>query len=249
MAKKKKEPDAGPSQAYLLSFGDTMTTLLAFFIVLNSLAEEQTGANLYAGTGSFMSAVGAFGLGGMMPDELSRRAVSHSQSGPNYLSESPDDSEALPHGDGPDADHDLLRSLDREAEDYQRFINEMSRLSEIQREPDVVSESSFDFFEPLRHEKPYVPKQYGRAFAKMLPYLKRPEYRVEMIVWATTPAESAWKRAVMQTHELTAEFQRGARLNDEQKSRFMCFAATWLSSEVERPAVSIVVRRVRPTNP
>ena len=52
MARKQKAPGAGPNMAYLMSFGDTMTTLLAFFIVLNSLAKEQTGAKLYAGTGS-----------------------------------------------------------------------------------------------------------------------------------------------------------------------------------------------------
>ncbi|MCP4857370.1 MAG: hypothetical protein GY903_23045, partial [Fuerstiella sp.] len=47
----------GPNQSYLISFGDTMTALLAFFIILNTLAEEQTGANLHAGTGSFMESV------------------------------------------------------------------------------------------------------------------------------------------------------------------------------------------------
>ena len=59
MAKKQKRVPSGPSNAYLVSFGDTMTALLAFFIVLNSLATEQTGANLYSGTGSFVQ-VGRF---------------------------------------------------------------------------------------------------------------------------------------------------------------------------------------------
>ena len=54
MARKKKLPEP-PSKAYLISFGDTMTALLAFFIVLNSLAQEQTGAKLHAGTGSLPS--------------------------------------------------------------------------------------------------------------------------------------------------------------------------------------------------
>ncbi|MCA9059275.1 MAG: hypothetical protein KDA85_12285, partial [Planctomycetaceae bacterium] len=40
MGKRCTCPSFGPSQAYLLSFGDTMTALLAFFIVLNSLAKE-----------------------------------------------------------------------------------------------------------------------------------------------------------------------------------------------------------------
>ena len=38
MVKRKKIAPTGASNAYLISFGDTMTALLAFFIVLNSLA-------------------------------------------------------------------------------------------------------------------------------------------------------------------------------------------------------------------
>ena len=64
MAKKQKPEMDGPSNAYLMSFGDTMTTLLAFFIVLNSLAAEQTGANLHSGTGSFIQTTRSMGLAG-----------------------------------------------------------------------------------------------------------------------------------------------------------------------------------------
>ena len=38
-----------------------MTALLAFFIALNSLAHEQTGAHLYAGTGAFIRAFSSEG--------------------------------------------------------------------------------------------------------------------------------------------------------------------------------------------
>ena len=72
MVKKKKTPPAAPSKAYLISFGDTMTALLAFFIVINSLAREQTGANLYTGTGSFVNAMNASGLPGRFETKGSR---------------------------------------------------------------------------------------------------------------------------------------------------------------------------------
>ena len=52
MAKCKNCP-SGPNNSYLISYGDTMTALLAFFIILVTLAEEQTGANLHAGDGIF----------------------------------------------------------------------------------------------------------------------------------------------------------------------------------------------------
>ena len=73
MAKKKKLEPSVPSKAYLVSFGDTMTALLAFFIVLNSLAKEQTGANMYSGTGSFVSAFSNSGLpGDLFGESLAR---------------------------------------------------------------------------------------------------------------------------------------------------------------------------------
>jgi hypothetical protein len=242
--KKKKGVDAGPSQAYLLSFGDTMTTLLAFFIVLNSLAEEQTGANLYAGTGSFMSAVNSFGLGGVMRDDLTSRSVSFSAANPKFMSESPDDSDAVAHGHGEDEDPNSLRVIDREAEQYERFINEMSRVSDVAEAPAITGETTFDFFEPLNHHAPYIPQQYMGVLAKAIPYLRRPGHRVELIVWATTPAESAWRRAIRQAGGVAQEIGQAARLQPDQMARLQAYGSTWIHSDVQRPALSIVVRRV-----
>ena len=84
MARKPKPPDKPPSKAYLVSFGDTMTTLLAFFIVLNSLADEQTGANLHAGTGSFIQALESGGLGGGTMAK-SRRAFQQGEAAPKFI--------------------------------------------------------------------------------------------------------------------------------------------------------------------
>ena len=72
---RKKTPISKPSKAYLISFGDTMTALLAFFIVLNAFAKEQTGANMYAGTGSFMSAKRTIALSGGEPGDRSRLLI------------------------------------------------------------------------------------------------------------------------------------------------------------------------------
>ena len=82
MAKKIKPPDELPSKAWLMSFGDTMTTLLAFFLVLCSMAENQTGMNLYVGTGSFISSLESGGLSGVFPGDKSSRAIWHSATSP-----------------------------------------------------------------------------------------------------------------------------------------------------------------------
>ena len=62
MKRIKDQVVSGINKSYLVSFGDTMTALLAFFIVLNSLAEDQTGANLHSGTGSFAVAISGYGV-------------------------------------------------------------------------------------------------------------------------------------------------------------------------------------------
>ena len=71
MSRKQKPPPSKPSKAYLVSFGDTMTALLAFFIVLNSFAKDQTGANMHSGTGSFVNAMSTSGLPGHYPGDRS----------------------------------------------------------------------------------------------------------------------------------------------------------------------------------
>ncbi|MEZ6064742.1 MAG: flagellar motor protein MotB [Planctomycetaceae bacterium] len=75
MPREKKRPSSGASNAYLISFGDTMTALLAFFIVLNSLAEEQTGAKLHRGTGSFVQALNNMGMPGFFTGEVSPQSA------------------------------------------------------------------------------------------------------------------------------------------------------------------------------
>ena len=87
MARCKESCPSEPNNAYLISFGDTMTALLAFFIVLNSLAEEQSGANLHAGTGSFMKTVDKFGLAGKVNSDLSAQAFQQDAIAPKYSTE------------------------------------------------------------------------------------------------------------------------------------------------------------------
>ena len=72
---RKRKPSSKPSKSYMISFGDTMTAMLAFFIVLNTLAKEQTGADLHTGTGSFIAAVNSMGLPGMMTSSSSKHIL------------------------------------------------------------------------------------------------------------------------------------------------------------------------------
>ena len=84
MSGRKKRESSAPSKAYLVSFGDTMTALLAFFIVLNSLAKEQTGANMHSGTGSFVNAFSSTGLPGHLSGSRSSDVIQQEAQKPIY---------------------------------------------------------------------------------------------------------------------------------------------------------------------
>ena len=243
MARKQKPPDAPPSKAYLLSFGDTMTTLLAFFIILCSLAEEQTGANLHTGTGSFVSTLSTAGLPGDFSGDGTSRPVQKSFTSPLYLAPDLDDNPPEKDPTGPDEDNGL-RSVDRESEEYQRFLNELDRLSKVENMPEVEGEVEFDLFNKISYEPPYLSEAYKNALQRVLPVLRKNTHQVEIVVWATTPSPSAWTRASKQASGLMNEMAAAARLKPEQRSRLTAVGQPWLFSDVRRPVASIVVRKI-----
>lgn len=243
MARKKSQPSFGPNQAYIVSFGDMMTALLAFFIVLCSLAEEQTGANLHAGTGSFVRALDGFGLPGAFSKDTSSRAVSLSHAGPLYVVSEPGQ-EPDKESKGPDETDNGLRVIDREQEEMQRFVNEMNRLAQVKKLPTNQGEVSFDFFNALSTSEPLLPKSFDSVMVQLVPLLNNPAYRIDLVVWATTPSRSAWTRAARQAARITREIEAKAGHSTGQQTGLRGVGKPWLYSDVKRPVFSIVVRRV-----
>lgn len=244
MARKIKPPDPLPSKAYLVSFGDTMTTLLAFFIVLCSLAEDQTGANLYRGTGSFVKALDGAGLPGPFPSDTSSNAIVRDASSPLYLAENLDSNNEESNPTGPDDDDNGMRVLDRDEEVYQRYLNELERLTKVDKLPEVQGEIVFDIMNRYNLKPPLLSEEYRKAIAKVLPLLRRNTHRVELIVWATMPSPTAWKKASDTASQLSDEIAALSNLNDEHFARFTAVGKTWPFKDARRPYVSIVVRKV-----
>jgi len=222
-----------------------MTTLLAFFIVLVSLAKEQTGANLHAGTGSFVRAVQSFGLPGLFSESRSARATQFNAGGPKYHIEEakePTRSNKLGSDDG----SDRLPVLDRESERFQRFLDELDQLADRSELPKESARASFDLYLPLSKHPPYLRDGHMKVLSAVLPPLRRPGYRVYLIVWAGTPSRTAWARAASKAHVAAEYFARTASLSPTARARLVPLGRSWLYSNVRRPTVSVVVAKVGP---
>jgi hypothetical protein len=104
----------------LVAYCSIMTLLLAFFIILQAFAPQQTGALFYAGQGSFIRALKTFGLGGVL-DRVGGRAM-NSAAGPRYLAP-----------EGP-SEPPRLRRIDPEIEEAQRALQTLEDQFDV-REP------------------------------------------------------------------------------------------------------------------
>jgi len=239
MARKKRQSE-GASKAYLVSFGDTMTALLAFFIVLNSLAVEQSGADLHAGTGSFVAALKSYGLAGTFLDDTSQRAFQ--AEAPNAIYEVNEPQEGPPDGDsggGPDEKDNRLRVIDRDKEQFERFLVEMERIHDMEELPPTRGRIVHDLFDRLNAQSPLMTEKHRRAMADVIPLLRHPHYRVEIIVWATTPSATAWERATLQSAQIRDEILQVASLQPDESLRLQSMGKPWLLANQKRPVVSV----------
>ena len=248
MGKKKKDPVAPPSKAYLVSFGDTMTTLLAFFIVLCSMAKEQTGANLHSGTGSFVRALDSFGMPGQYAGDRSDRSFQMEASSPLYIVNDGEETQPELDAAGPDDEGNRLRVIDREIEQLTRFMTEMERLAQVDSNEEASGESVFDFFNRMNAEPPLLPKPITKAINPIIPLLRRNDYRVTVIVWTTTPSKTAWTRAVNQASQVEKEIAKSAGLNADQRKHLHSVGKPWLFKDEKRPVLSLLVQKLKTRN-
>ena len=243
MARKKKCSPVGASNAYLISFGDTMTALLAFFIVLNALAEDQTGANLHTGTGSFIQALNSLGLSGLFDQEVSSSSFPMDEASPKYVVPDEDGREPDKNATGPDDTPDHDRVIDREHEQHQRFLNEVQRLNSIEPLAPVVGEIAYDVMEPIQFGEE-LPENIRSLLNGLGPVLRGGQHEVVITIWAGTPSRSAWTRALSQGNHLRKQTVDYLGITNEQAQQITATSRAWLSPDIRRPTLSVVIRRV-----
>ena len=257
MSRKKKAPPSKPSKAYLVSFGDTMTALLAFFIVLNSFAKDQTGANMYSGTGSFINAMSSIGLPGDYPGDRTSQVVQMKEQAPIYAVSSPDENKESNKRLGPDEDGDRKRIIDRQTDEFKRFLTEVSRTFDVEEQPATASQIVFDSFEKLRPlksgrdgvaalDRKYNPLQDAaiKVASEAISKLTQSGYELEIVVWATMPSPKAMNRTITTAVAVQNQIDRLFRFTPEQRSRVSSSAKPWLFYDAARPKVSFILSKM-----
>lgn len=246
MARKEKAAASGPNKSYLISFGDTMTALLAFFIVMNSLAKDQTGADIHSGTGSFIEITNHLGVPGIFDDGMSRYRLQLNESSPIYMVADDQQREPEANGSGPDEDGDNSWIRDREQEDYERFLIELERLHEVQPLSKVTGEVSFDRLKKFADEGPLFDADMREIILPLAPQLRDQNFEIEIVVWAPTPSKSAWLRTSLQANQLHGEVTEGLGLSEADAARLKAVAKPWMYSDMKRPIVTVILRKLAP---
>ena len=243
MADKKKKkgppPPSKPSKAYLVSFGDTMTALLAFFIVLNSLAQEQTGAAMYAGTGSFSTAFSKSGAAGKNIGNRSKYVMQMEEPKPIYaLKENLDkneDSKKI----GPDEGPENERVVDRESEQFQIFLDKLKNSIGLKHTGTRSNQTAIDLFEPLLEKDGSISKVAQEVLPAAMVKLHS-KSSVEIILWANMPSPVVMKTKLDYANKVRAAIESSFWLKDESKQRLFIRVKPWLFTDAKRPTFSVV---------
>ena len=240
MAKKKLELSV-PSKAYLVSFGDTMTALLAFFIVLNSLAKEQTGAKMYAGTGSFVSAFSKSGSPGDLSGNRSREMIQQEQQKPLYaLADNLDQNDFKV---GPDDTDKNERILDRDKEQFQKFLDQIEQTFGLKNHLPIQSQTVFDSFEPWDRKTGSVSTHAILLLSEAVARLRQPDVGLEVIIWATMPSQKNLEQQLTKSVGLRSQVEQMFWLKPNEKTRIRYSVKPWLFSDAKRPMLSVVVSK------
>jgi hypothetical protein len=213
---------------WMMSYADMATILLALFIVLSALSRDQTGITFQRATASLAEAREAFGLPGLF--STSAQPIAFEGPTPRYA-----------YAEGGDAQPE--RILDGDEENLKRFVEEIRRQFPCERGPAVAGRVIVDLYEPLGKKAPYLAGSHAEAIHQVLPMLERSKYRLQLIVWAATPAPAVWARAVDHAGLVLAEFAKGAELEDSTLRRISPEGQPWRYRDVRRPAMSLVLTR------
>ncbi|TWT43008.1 hypothetical protein KOR42_45380 [Thalassoglobus neptunius] len=239
---RRKKGAGGPNNSYLISFGDTMTALLAFFIVLNSLASEQTGVNLYSGTGSFIRATDELGVPGIFEEKLSRSPMQLDHTPPVYIVPNTSDEQS---GTGPDEESDSLYIRDREQQELERVLFELERFHEHSGVEETDLGVAFDRMTPLPSSESLIDGEMRKLLIEIAPFARRKDSILKIVAWTPSPGPSVWARSAERAALLAFQISDQLQLPQKKRREIQAVSQLWPYSDIKRPSMTIIATRRR----
>lgn len=234
--KKGKGNHAGiDPNGWMMSYADMVTILLAMFIVLSTLAKDQTGLSLYRGTGSYKKAINSLGVPGLM--KYAYKSVELSEAAPRYTIENldPKSKPAEPH-----------QLADGELEQFQAFLFDLSQSNEVKRKEREQARAAVDIHSRINNQPPYLKEKQTSQLISVISLVREANYRAEIIVWAPTPADSMLARSVKIAEQIRQELLEEISLPEEYRDRVIAVSQPWRFKDIKRPVFSVVISRVNP---
>jgi hypothetical protein len=141
---------------------------------------------------------------------------------------------------GPDDTDENQRVLDRDKEQFQKFLDDIEATFGLQTHLPIAAQTVFDSFEPWDRQTGLLSSHAIQLLSESVGKLRQPEVRLEVIVWATMPSGKNLQAKLDKSVRLRAQVEKLFWLNSGQKSRIRYSVKPWLFSDAKRPVVSVV---------
>ncbi len=138
------------------------------------------------------------------------------------------------------------RTIDGEQEQMQRFLQEIGRRFPVEKVPRSEGQSVIDFYDRLNKSAPYLSPSQSEVIGQIVGVLRRGTFRVFVVIWAPTPAESAWVRSAKQAQLVADEIADMAQLDSAARGRLVPLGQPWRYQNLQRPVMSVVIVKTQP---
>ena len=204
---------------------------------------------MYSGTGSFVRAFASSGMPGGLPGNRSSDMIQQKSQKPIYaLAENLDKNESPEGRVGPDDTDKKDRILDRDKENFQKFLDDMENQFGLKTLAPLRNQVVFDSFQPWDPDTGQMSRHAMELLSESISKLKQPDLQIEIIVWASLPSEVGIEAGLKKTVELRSQVEKFFWVKPNDRSRISYRVKPWLFSDALRPQLSVVMSTADATN-
>jgi hypothetical protein len=148
---------------------------------------------------------------------------------------------------GPDEVDEERSVLDREKEQFQKFLTELENQLDLSSLPAIEDQVAFDTFEAPETKSGKLSLQAVQLLSEAVAKLRQPDVTLEIVLWANMPSASSLKRKLQQSVDLRKEVEQTFWMREDQKTRIRYRVKPWLFADAKRPYMSVILGKEKPS--